>query len=223
MHKNLNVRLSMKKWSGYLVKGMLTAAAVLFINGSVFAQTTKVTLNRTETPVQTVLNDIEKQTDYLFVYNNNQLDFNVTVNVENQPVNTVLNRIFADTAISYKLEGKHIVLSKKNTVAPKSGAPLKISGKVLDAQGQPIHGATVVVKDTSNGTITDETGAYTLNATTGCQLEVAFLGYATEIVAVGTRTSVNITLKEDAQALEDVVVVGYGSVKKRDLVGAVDM
>lgn len=223
MHKNLNVRLSMKKWSGYLVKGMLTATAVLFINGSVFAQTTKVTLNRTETPVQTVLNDIEKQTDYLFVYNNNQLDFNVTVNVENQPVNTVLNRIFADTAISYKLEGKHIVLSKKNTVAPKSGAPLKISGKVLDAQGQPIHGATVVVKDTSNGTITDETGAYTLNATTGCQLEVAFLGYATEIVAVGTRTSVNITLKEDAQALEDVVVVGYGSVKKRDLVGAVDM
>ena len=113
MHKNLNVGFSLKKWSGYLVKGMLTAAALLLINGYVFAQTAKVTLNRTETPVRTVLNDIEKQTDYLFVYNNNQLDFNVTVNVEDQPVNVVLNRVFANTSITYKLEGKHIVLNKK--------------------------------------------------------------------------------------------------------------
>ena len=208
MHKNLNVGLSLKKWSGYLVKGMLTAVAALFINGSVFAQSAKVTLNRTETPVRTVLNDIEKQTDYLFVYNNNQLDFNVTVNVDNQPVNVVLNRIFADAAITYKLEGNHIILSKKSVATPKSGAPLKISGRVLDTNGQPIHGATVVVKDTTNGTITDETGAFTINGSTGCQLEVSFLGYSTEFVAVGSRTSVNITLKEDAQALEDVVVVG---------------
>ena len=83
MHKNLNVSLSLKQWSGYLVKGMLTLAAVLFISGTSFAQSAKVSLNRTETPVRTVLNDIEKQTDYLFVYNDNQLDFNVTVNVEN--------------------------------------------------------------------------------------------------------------------------------------------
>ena len=223
MHKNLNVSFSFKQWSGYLVKGLLTAVAVFCINGAVYAQNAKVTLNRTETPVRTVLNDIEKQTDYLFVYNDNQLDFNVSVKVENQPVSEVLNRIFANASISYKLEGKHIVLSKKSAAAAKQGTPLTISGRVVDGQGSPVHGATVVVKDTTNGTITGEDGSFSLKATTGCQLEVSFLGYTTEVVAVGNKTNVNVVLKEDAQALDDVVVVGYGSVKKRDLVGAVDM
>ena len=214
MDKNLNV--------GFFGK-MILAVAFAAISFAASAQSATVTLNRAETPVQTVLNDIEKQTDYLFVYNDNNLDFTVTVKATNEPVKSVLDRIFASAPIVYKVEGKHIILNKKSANTTRSGKPLDIKGLVTDSAGAPIVGATVIVKDTTIGAITDTEGNFVITAPAESFLEVSFLGYVEQVVAVGNRTSLKIELKEDAQQLEDVVVVGYGSVKKRDLVGAVDM
>ena len=213
MHKNLNV--------GIMFKMFAAVIAAVLISGTALAQTSKVTINRTSMPVQTVLNDIEQQTDYLFVYNDNNLDFKVTISAQDEPVNKVLDRIFDGKSIYYKLEGKHIILNKKSATAPKANVPYNVKGRVVDTKGAPVLGATVVETAGTKGAITDTDGRFVINTTANQVLEVSFIGYATQTVAVNNRTELLITLKEDAQQLDDVVVIGYGTEKKVNLTGAV--
>ncbi len=95
----------------------------------------------------------------------------------------------------------------------------KITGVVIDDFGEPIIGATVRVKNAQNGAVTDVNGRYSVNATKNATLVFSFIGYRTQEVAVKGRTTVNVTLKEDSQMLEETVVIGYGAVPKRDLTG----
>ncbi|MEG1905337.1 MAG: SusC/RagA family TonB-linked outer membrane protein [Bacteroidales bacterium] len=183
-------------------------------------------INKNQVQLKEVLDEIESQTDYLFISNRNiNLKQKVSVQAENKPVREVLNNIFNMTDLSFTVEGVNIVLSQK-TKATTASTPQQqthtISGIVVDSKGEPIIGANVVQKGTTNGTITDMDGKYTLQAPEGCLLQITYIGYNPIDVKVGKEPVMHIALQEDTQALDEVVVVGYGTQKKVNLTGSVE-
>ena len=226
MNKNASVGIPMKKICGRLTRILCTCAVFVSLTGAAYAQSAPVTLDRKKAPVREILNEIERQTDYLFVYSSEQVDFSVSVIAHDEPVQKVLGRIFEGTPIRFTLEGKHIVLRRQPQTAANAAAasPAKqtVTGTVTDTAGKPVVGATVLVKGGTVGTTTDVDGRFSLTIPAGSPLEVSFLGYARQEIATAGRTSLDIRLEEDAATLDEVGVVGYGTMKRRNLVGAVD-
>lgn len=206
----------MKLTTLLLIVGILCANA-----GNVYSQGAKVNINLTNARLSAVLNEIESQTDYLFIYNN-EVNTNIpaSVNATDEAVSKVLDRVLKGTGIRYTLEGSHIILSAKEgrEVAQQAKA---VKGVVLDANGEPIIGANVRVKGTTTGTITDVDGNFSLDADPKSVIEVSFIGYLTQEIVPGKQTSLRIILKEDTKILDEVVVIGYGVQKKADLTGSV--
>ena len=192
------------------------------------SQNIRVTIKRSNVELRDVLNNIEEQTDYLFVYDK-YVDVNhkVSVNSDKRPLEEVLGELFAKTDIKYAVDGTYIVLSSKDKIVEKTQIQKvtqqkrTITGVVKDIHEEPVIGANVVEKGTTNGTITDIDGKFSLSVSENSTLLVSYIGYANQEVKVGNQTSYTIVLKEDQQVLDEVVVVGYGSVKKANLTGAV--
>ena len=188
------------------------------------------------TEIRSILREIEAKSDYTFFYSENFLDLNKNVSIEatNESVESVLNKLFSGSDIAYRINGKQIALSRRNTIAEASSqsAPTATSqerkttvkGQVVDANKESVIGATVIEKgNPSNGTITDIDGFFTITIPTGAILQVSYIGYADQDVPTAGKNSVNITLKEDTKLLDEVVVVGYGVQKKVNLTGSVSM
>lgn len=170
------------------------------------------------------MTEIESQTDYLFIYNN-QVDVNrkVSVKVKNEPVSAVLRNILKDSEIDFDMEGTHIVLTK---VTGKTDAEIqqqvrKIDGTILDSNGEPVIGANVIIKGTTNGTVTDINGEFSIEAQSGSVLEVSYIGYLTKEITITNQNTLRVILVEDTKTLDEVVVIGYGTQKKADLTGSV--
>lgn len=208
---------------------MKITALILFIfAGTAFAtetysQVMKVTVMADKISTGKVINEIEKQTDYLFVYNVNEVNLKrtVQVNAENKSVAEVLNKVFEGTDIYYAMEGKNIMLmSKAKENSSVQQTENKIKGVVKDTNGEPIIGANITVKGQSIGTITDIDGRFILEASTNALLQVTYIGYVSQELQVNNRKEITIILQEDAKALEEVVVIGYGTAKKSDLTGS---
>ena len=188
-----------------------------------YAQTAKVTVVSQQTTVGSVISEIEKQTDYLFIYNESDVNLsrNVSVNKKNKSVSEVLDQVLDGTGLSYAIEGKNIMLKKQGTRSQAVQQTKEVKGTVTDFNGEPIIGANVVLHGTTNGTITDLDGNFVLNdIKKGDVIEISFIGYKTLKVTYNGG-SIKATLKEDSKALEEVVVIGYGTMKKKDLTGAV--
>ncbi|RRA99258.1 SusC/RagA family TonB-linked outer membrane protein [Larkinella rosea] len=197
-----------------------------------------VTLTVANQELSFVLLKIEKVAKVTFSYIPQQIqaDRRVSLNVVNQPLSTVLDQLFKNAAVSYEVVGKkQILLSKPPTfppalpgIAPKTSQltpeqPVDrvIAGTVTDEKGDGLPGVSVVVKNTTRGTSTDGDGKYRLNIPDGdATLVFSFVGYLNQEVPVGNRSSVDVSLKVDTKSLEEVVVVGYGTVKKSDLTGS---
>ena len=185
------------------------------------SQNARVSINKKNVQLETVLNEIEPQTDYLFIYNN-QVNVNkkVSLKAKNQPVSKVLEELLADSGITYSVEGNHIVLGKQTmAAAPQQSSTIR--GKVIDTNGDPVIGANIVEKGTTNGTTTDVEGNFSINAKSGSTLVITFIGYVREEVKANAGRRMEIILQEDSETLEEVVVVGYGTMKKADLTGSV--
>ncbi len=185
------------------------------------SQNARVSINKKNVQLETVLNEIEHQTDYLFIYNN-QVNVNkkVSLKAKNQPVSKVLEELLADSDITYSVEGNHIVLGKQTmAAAPQQSSTIR--GKVIDTNGDPVIGANIVEKGTTNGTTTDVEGNFSINAKSGSTLVITFIGYVREEVKANAGRRMEIILQEDSETLEEVVVVGYGTMKKADLTGSV--
>lgn len=145
----------------------------------------------------------------------------VQVNAENKSVAEVLNKVFEGTDIYYAMEGKNIMLmSKAKENSSVQQTENKIKGVVKDTNGEPIIGANITVKGQSIGTITDIDGRFILEASTNALLQVTYIGYVSQELQVNNRKEITIILQEDAKALEEVVVIGYGTAKKSDLTGS---
>ena len=186
-----------------------------------YSQSTRISIPRSELRVGEILDKIEAQTEYLFVYNKKSVDVRRTVNVDadNQPVSEVLDEIFNGTDIRYVMEGKNIVLTKQNEKASEIIATVQqenisVKGVVTDTKGEPIIGANVVEKGTTNGCITNIDGEFTLNTPTNATLVISFIGYQPVTIALNGQKTLNIQMQEEALSLETVVVTAMGIKKK---------
>ena len=192
--------------------------------GNIHSQNARITFTKNNATLESVLNEIENQTDYLFIINSNiDTHQKVSVRADDTPVSKVLDELFHDTEIHYTMEGSHIVLSNKPQPAILQQTR-KITGRILDENGEPLIGVSVMLKGTSNGTITNIDGDYTLSGdiTDKSVLEVTYIGMKKQEITVGNRTRINITMTSDNEMLDEVIVVGYGTQKKVNLSGAVE-
>lgn len=188
-----------------------------------YSQSLRVNISQSNTSLRDLFSEIESQTQYLFIYNN-QIDVNrlVSVKASNKQVSQVLDDLFRNTNVKYMIDGDHIVLSiKEHTQAVSQQTPThKLSGIVTDEKGDPIIGANVLVKGTSIGGITDIEGRFSLEVPENAVLQISYIGYLIQDIPVKNKSSLQIALVEDTQNLEEVVVVGYGTMKKSDLTGS---
>ena len=212
-HKNVRI---MK-----LVLIMLTVMLFRVSATESYAQSTRINLSMENSTVKDVLKGIESRSEFTFYYNDKVINTNkrVTVNAEDKNISEILALILPDC--DFKIYNKNIIITEKKaeeTKATQEGK--KITGVVLDAFG-PVVGANIVEKGTMNGVISDSEGRFVLNVAPGATLIVSYIGYVSQEIKINDQASYTITLREDTETLEEVVVVGYGTMKKKDLTGAV--
>ena len=191
--------------------------------GNAHSQNAKVSIRMNNVKLDKILNEIENQTDYLFIYNN-QVDINkiTSVKVKNEAVAQVLDKILSGTGINYELEGTHIILTTeaiKDLHAQQQAKTVTVT--VTDVSGEPIIGANIRIKGTTTGTITDIDGNFSIEAEPQSVIEVSYIGYLTQETVINNQKSIRFLLKEDTKTLDEVVVIGYGVQKKADLTGSV--
>ncbi len=190
------------------------------------AQTQNVTVDLKNASMRQLFSTIEEQTTYRFSYRDVVIDNrrDITISRRQVPVTVVLDAVLPGRNLQYTIVSERsIVISAKTgqVQTSQSGQMVnrKMSGIVRDGQGEPVIGATIMQKGTSNGTITDIDGKFSFDAPEGCTLVVSYVGFSEREVRGGS--DLNITIMEDTQALDEVVVVGYGTMKRSDMTGAV--
>jgi len=223
--------ISMAKllWRSKLLKTMrLTLFAILVSVVQIFAtnahaQQTLVSLNLKNTSIRNVLGQIENQTDFYFIYNAKAVDVEkeVSIDAENKSIPEILDRIFEGSNVTYKIDKRQIAIST-NLAENAIQQEITISGRVADSSGSPLPGVTIVLKGTTHGTITDGDGNYSISEVpSDATLVFSFVGMTTKEIPVSGETSIDVVLVEDAIGIEEVVAIGYGTMKKSDLTGAV--
>jgi TonB-linked SusC/RagA family outer membrane protein len=192
---------------------------VVQLSANVFSQTRLTVASKNKT-VKEVLSNIENQSEFRFFYNEQFTDLNrfVKFDIDNETIDKVMDELFESSNFTYKImENNLIVITPDDSQQSET-----FSGKVTDESGLPLPGVTVVIKGTSNGTVTNPDGVYTLsNIPENTTLVFSFVGMKTQEVSIGTQTSVNIKMEIDAIGIEEVVTVGYGTQKKVNLTGAI--
>lgn len=206
---------------------MIVLFLFVFISG-VFAgnansQETKVSISKNNKPIREILGEIERQTDYLFVYSEKEVDVNQrkTVNVSQQRVADVLSSLFRSTNVGYAMEGHNIMLMAKTTQTDAAQQKRHITGVVKDIKGETIIGANIMIKGTGTGVSTNIDGEFSIEAAAGDELIVSFIGYLTQTIKIDSQKTLNIKLLEDTKTLEEVVVVGYTVQTKSAVTGSV--
>ncbi len=187
---------------------------------SSYGQNAKFTVKMGEITVGEALDVIQKKTEFKIAFSSEYVDLNrkVDVNYENEPLSNVLENIFQGTDIGFKVIGKQIVLYDVNTQQQN----ITVSGKVVDKSGLPIPGVSVVIKNSTIGTITDMDGNFSLKVEEAAPVIVfSFIGMKTQEVIVGNQLTINVTMEEESIGLDEIVAVGYGTMRKKDLTGSI--
>lgn len=182
------------------------------------AQHTLINLRLNNVTVEEVINKIEDQSDYRFLYNKGMVDVTtkVSIAVQNENIKAVLDKVFQKSGITWLIKGKQIVLNKAEHPQGRI-----ITGLVTDKHGEPVIGAAIMEKGTTKGTVTDMDGKFKLDAYPDATLIISYLGYKTQEIAIENRTNINVLMEENAKLLDEIVVVGYGTQKKVNLTGAI--
>lgn len=208
----------------YFSKAMLVASAALCLNLSVYSQDISLKINNVT--VKEAMERVKKDTGYSFIFSSKDVNTNqrVSVSVSDASIEEVIKQILkGQQGLDYEIQGKKIVLRKAQPVSSQESQEKKaVSGKVLDTNGEPVIGATIMETGTTNGTITDFDGNFTLSVANGVQLEVSYVGFQSQVLKAIYGRSLTITLKEDTEVLDEVVITGFGlAQKKATLTGAV--
>ena len=210
----------------------LIIVLTMHVSATVYSQSKKLTLNMQGNSIKEVLQQIEAQSEYRFLYENEKvnLDTKVSIRVKDEVVENILKKLFGQDGISYSITENNLILinpseNQMKGIGKEPGSLQQqkpVSGKVTDSTGSPLPGVSVVVKGTTTGTISDANGNYSLsNLSVNAILQFSFVGMKTQEVAVGSKTTLNVALAEDAIGIEEVVAVGYGTQKKVNLTGSV--
>ena len=188
-------------------------------------QDVRITVQQKNVSLSQVFREIEKQSGFSLLIRNNDVNMNekVSIDATNKTVEEVLEMLFSGKSLKYEVEGKRITVYRPiNRQGRLSNEAPKLKGRVTDVNNEPIIGASVMIDGTTDGTITDIDGYFSLEIPKGAtHLKVSYIGYTAQVVSIGNKTEVNIVMKEDSQMLDEVVVVGYGTQKKVTLTGAV--
>lgn len=205
----------------YRKKAMLMAGALLCLNLSIYSQS--ISLKMSNVSVKKAMTELQTKSGYSFVYIAGDVDTDRTVSINASQLKDAVAQILKGQNVSYEIQGKNIVIKKGSQQQVTSGKRKKVTGTVKDANGEPIIGATVVEKGTTNGTVTDFDGNYALELSESGTLAVSYIGYKSQEYSVAKirQGQLSVVLKEDTEVMDEVVVVGYAVQKKSDLTGAV--
>lgn len=214
-------------WAKRLLIMKMTIVLCLFVGllssmAETRAQATKLNLKIQNGTVKDVIEEIESQTDYSFMYDNNVLDVNrkVSVDAKNSSVSEILDQIVSGQNLKYELVNRYIVISAEGRSTMQQS--VSVSGTIKNEKGEALPGVTIVVKGTTTGTVTDVDGKYSLkNVPSDATLVFSFIGMKAQEVAVAGKSQINLVMQEESIGLNEVVAIGYGTMKKSDLTGAV--
>ena len=180
-----------------------------------------ITVDFSDLPLLEAINRIEKVSRYTFFYDANQVDVKqkVSLKVKKATAQQAMNVMLKNTDLKYEVTNTQIALfTKDKPEALEHGITIK--GQVVDEHGEPIIGGNVIAEGTTNGTITNIDGYYTLTVAPDARIQISYIGYTTQTLKAGSIPAI-VKLQEDSKLLQEVVVVGYGTMKKQDLTGAV--
>lgn len=196
--------------------------AAILLSGTLAMNAQSVTYQFKNVPLKTVLKEVEKQSKFSIMYKKDVVDENrlVTADFKNASLEKVLSTVLGD-GVTFSIQDKMIIISKKGTNTSQQGKKQKITGVITDSNGEPVIGANVMVKGTGNGTITDVDGNFHLDVQSNDVLEISYIGYTTQRITVGDQKHLLVKLVEDAEMLDEVVVVGYGTTNKQAITGSV--
>ena len=203
---------------------LLTCIAVISVSSlGASGQTVgkKITIDKKNTSVRQIIYELRKQSGMNFMFEDSQIDKMApkTLQLKNVSVEKALDELLKDTGYTYKITGNSVAIVRK--VENKQVEGHTVSGIIMDENGEPLVGATVVLKGTTRGVVADAEGAYSIHVPSNITtLEVSFLGYQKVEVIIGHRTEINLKLKPDSRMIEDVVVTGYQTISKERATGA---
>lgn len=201
-------------------KVILVAGALFCLNLSLFSQSISLKMNKVS--VKKAMTELKEKSGYSFVYVAGDVDTKRNVSVEADELKQAIEQILQGQEISYEIKGKNIIVHKiRMQQAAGDKKRKKITGVVKDEKGETIIGANVLEKGTTNGVITDIDGNFTIEVPTGATLEVTYIGYKPTNLQVGSKNSLTIQMQEDAKIMDEVVVIGYGYSKRKDITGSV--
>ncbi len=211
------------------ITAFLILFAVCTISASTYAQNYRLSMKKQNVRIIDILKEIEGNSEFTFFFNDNQVNVNqkASIDVEETSIEEVLAKLFKNTNYTYQIIDRQVLIKSKGASGPATVKAISqqqrnsISGIIQDERGEPIIGANVVVKGTLLGSVTDIDGKFTIEAEANAILQITYIGYLPVEVPVNNRTNISITLQEDTQNLDEVVVVGYGTQKKVTLTGAV--
>ena len=211
---------------------VLILAFTLQLNAKSYSQ--KISISEKNIPLSKVFRLIEKQTGYSFIYENKALRRArpVSLNIRNTDLTEALNICFKEQPLVYEIKYNTVIIrekemadkiaSEKREDTPAITPPITVKGSITNEKGQPLAGATITIKGTGQSVVSDNNGNYSITVpSTKAVLVFSYVGLVTEEKIVGNTVTINIKLVEDLRDMSEVVVIGYGTVKKRDLTGAV--
>ncbi len=213
-----------KVWLIMKLNLILILFTVLQVSAGVSAQNTRFDLKMQNATISQVFDEIERQSDVYFFYNKNQIDETRTISVDfrNKTIDDILKSMLSELSLTYERAGKNVIIKPAIMQNNSLQQQKSVSGKVTDSSGASLPGVSVVVKGTTNGTITDMNGNYSLpNVPEKATLQYSFVGMKGQEIAVAGKTTISVTLEEDAIGIDEVVAIGYGTRKKETLTGAI--
>ena len=199
---------------------LFTLFSAYQLHAGVFGQTVNLKVQKTE--IKKILNSIEKNGDVRFLYNVElpSLKLKVDFDAENLPLRIAMDRLFFNTSLNYKVLDNNLIVVMSNAVAEQD-LPIKVTGRVTGENGEPLSGVNIVVKGGKMGTSTNNNGEYTITVDRNATLEFSFIGFESRNIQVKGENIINTKLTPSLKVLDQVVVVGYGSQKKRDITSAI--
>ncbi len=204
----------------------LSLVFTLSASASLWSQTSKISVKVTDKSLQELLVQIEDNSQYRFFYNNNDIDVNqrISVDVHDGTIGEILSDVFEELSYSFKEMDNNVILIERNKTAVdgKASQQSGVTGKVTDASGLPLPGVAVLVKGTTSGTVTNIDGEFNIaGVSPSTVLVFSFVGMRTQEIAVGEQSQVNVTMQEESIGIEEVVAIGYGTAKKKDVTGSI--
>lgn len=220
IYKKFGSKLTQK-----IIRGALLSFFIFAMHFNALAAHTQHTTSsdRQMMTLSSFIREIESQTEYLFIYNNENINVDTSVDVEmgSKSIEETLNNTLQSAGIEYTISGNYITLKKGQNVTNNPQPKSQAKGKILDIEGQPLIGVTVSIEGTTRGVASDIDGYYVIEATEGETLVFSYLGYKIQKIRVPSSLNIDLVMHEDIQNLEEVVVVGMGKQKKASVIGSI--